>query len=298
MSKPEVVAGGNAILGESPLWSPAEAALYWVDINNPTIHRLDPASGARERWHIETEIGSIGLAGPRRMVAGLRTGAHYVDLETGKIEPICDPEGEGRFNRNRMNDGKIDRAGRFWVGTMNDPGHQPLGTLYCIDKDGGAAPVLGGIRVPNALCWSPDSRVMYFTDSYSHQIWAFDFDLETGAMENKRVFAAIAEDAGVPDGATVDADGFVWCAHMFGSRVSRYAPDGSLDRDDRAAGAAGHLMRLRRGGSGDALHHHRLAPHGPGGACRTAARRRAVRRRPRRARPAGAGLRRLTRRRG
>ena len=230
MSKPEVVAGGNAILGESPLWSPAEAALYWVDINNPTIHRLDPASGARERWHIETEIGSIGLAGPRRMVAGLRTGAHYVDLETGKIEPICDPEGEGRFNRNRMNDGKIDRAGRFWVGTMNDPGHQPLGTLYRIDRDGGAAPVLGGIRVPNALCWSPDSRVMYFTDSYSHQIWAFDFDLETGAMENKRVFAAIAEDAGVPDGATVDADGFVWCAHMFGSRVSRYAPDGSLDR--------------------------------------------------------------------
>ena len=230
MSKPEVVAGGNAILGESPLWSPAEAALYWVDIDNPTIHRLDPATGARERWPIETEIGSIGLAGPRRMVAGLRTGAHYVDLETGRIEPICDPEGEGRFNRNRMNDGKIDRAGRFWVGTMNDPGHEPLGTLYRIDRDGGAAPVLGGIRVPNALCWSPDSRVMYFTDSYSHQIWAFDFDLATGAMENKRVFAAIAEETGVPDGATVDADGFLWCAHMFGSRVSRYAPDGSLDR--------------------------------------------------------------------
>ena len=230
MSKPEVVAGGNAILGESPLWSPAEAALYWVDIDNPTIHRLDPATGARERWPIETEIGSIGLAGPRRMVAGLRTGAHYVDLETGRIEPICDPEGEGRFNRNRMNDGKIDRAGRFWVGTMNDPGHEPLGTLYRIDRDGGAAPVLGGIRVPNALCWSPDSSVMYFTDSYSHQIWAFDFDLATGAMENKRVFAAIAEETGVPDGATVDADGFLWCAHMFGSRVSRYAPDGSLDR--------------------------------------------------------------------
>ena len=230
MSKAEVVAGGNAILGESPLWSPGEAALYWVDINNPTIHRLDPATGARERWPIETEIGSIGLAGPGRMIAGLRTGAHYVDLATGGIEAICDPEGEGRFNRNRMNDGKIDRAGRFWVGTMNDPGHEPLGTLYRIDRDGDAEPVLGGIRVPNALCWSPDSRVMYFTDSYSHQIWAFDFDLETGAMENRRVFAAIAEDAGVPDGATVDADGFVWCAHMFGSRVSRYAPDGSLDR--------------------------------------------------------------------
>lgn len=231
MNEPEVVAGGNAILGESPVWSPGEAALYWVDINNPTIHRLDPATGMRKRWPIETEIGSIGLAGPGRMIAGLRTGAHYVDLETGKIAPICDPEGEGRFNRNRMNDGKIDRAGRFWVGTMNDPGHAPVGTLYRIGADGQAEPCLDGIRVPNALCWSPDSRVMYFTDSYSHEIWAFDFDLETGAMANRRVFATIPEDEGVPDGATVDADGFVWCAHMFGARVCRYAPDGGRDRE-------------------------------------------------------------------
>ena len=114
-------------------------------------------------------------------MAGLRTGAHYVDLGTGRIEPICDPEGEGRFNRNRMNDGKIDRAGRFWVGTMNDPGHEPLGTLYRIDPDGTAEPVMREIRIPNALCWSPDSGTMYFTDSYSaDEIWAFDFDLDSG----------------------------------------------------------------------------------------------------------------------
>ncbi len=230
MSKPEVVADGNAILGESPIWSPDEAALYWVDINNPTVHRLDPATGERRHWLIETEIGSIGLAGAGRLVAGLRTGAHYIDLETGSIEPICDPEGEGRFNRNRMNDGKVDSAGRFWVGTMNDPGHRPVGTLYRIDRDGGASPLVREIQVPNALCWSPDSSLMYFTDSYSREIWAFDFDLGAGAMENRRVFATIGEDAGVPDGATVDAEGFVWCAHMFGGRVSRFAPDGRLDR--------------------------------------------------------------------
>ena len=86
------------------------------------------------------------------------------------------------------------------------------------------------IRIPNALCWSPDSSVMYFTDSYSHQIWAFDFDLDSGTFENKRVFASIPEDEGVPDGATVDAEGFVWCAHMFGGTVSRLAPDGGVDR--------------------------------------------------------------------
>ena len=230
MSEVEVAAGGNAVLGESPVWSPGEAALYWVDINNPTVHRLDPATGERERWFVETEIGSIGLAGPGRLVAGLRTGVHYFDLETGGIEKICDPEGEGRFNENRMNDGKVDRAGRFWVGTMNDPGHKPQGTLWRIDADGKAEATMGEIRIPNALCWSPDSATMYFTDSYSHRIWAFDFDLDSGTFENKRVFASIPEDDGVPDGATVDEEGFVWCAHMFGGRVSRFAPDGTVDR--------------------------------------------------------------------
>ena len=230
MGEIEVAAGGNAVLGESPLWSPGEAALYWVDINNPTVHRLDPATGERKRWRIETETGSIGLAGEGRLVAGLRTGAHYLDLGTGRIEKICDPEGEGRFNRNRMNDGKVDRAGRFWVGTMNDPGHAPEGTLWRIDKDGAAEPTMRGIRIPNALCWSPDSSVMYFTDSYSNEIWAFDFDLATGAMENRRIFARLAEEDGVPDGATVDAEGFVWCARMFGGSVSRFDPDGRLER--------------------------------------------------------------------
>ena len=230
MSEVEVAADGNAVLGESPIWSPDEAALYWVDIANPTVHRLDPATGERRHWFVETETGSIGLAGPGRLVAGLRTGLHYLDLETGGIEKICDPEGEGRFNENRMNDGKVDRAGRFWVGTMNDPGHEPRGTLWRIDADGTAEATMGEIRIPNALCWSPDSATMYFTDSYSHQIWAFDFDLDSGTFENRRVFAAIPEDEGVPDGATVDAEGFVWCAHMFGGKVSRFAPDGTVDR--------------------------------------------------------------------
>ena len=230
MSEVEVAAAGNAVLGESPVWSPGEAALYWVDISNPTVHRLDPATGERKHWFVETEIGSIGLAGPGRLVAGLRTGLHFVDLKTGGIEKICDPEGEGRFNENRMNDGKVDRAGRFWVGTMNDPGHEPQGTLWRIGADGKAEPTMGDIRIPNALCWSPDSRTMYFTDSYSHQIWAFDFDLDSGTFENRRVFAAIPEEDGVPDGATVDEEGFVWCAHMFGGRVSRFAPDGTVDR--------------------------------------------------------------------
>ncbi len=231
MSEPVPVARNNAILGESTLWSPEEGAIYWVDINNPTIHRLDPSTGARTHWLVETEIGSIGLAGPGRLIAGLRTGIALFDLESGAFEPLADPEGNQRFNGNRMNDGKVDRAGRFWCGTMQDPGHRPVGTLWRVTADGDYAAALKEIRIPNALCWSPDGTTMYFTDSMSMQIWAFDFDRASGEIDNKRVFVELGEGIGVADGATVDAEGFVWCAKMFGGRVTRYAPDGSIDRE-------------------------------------------------------------------
>lgn len=230
MSEPVPVVKNNAILGESPLWSPDEGAFYWVDIQNPTIHRFNPATGEHKQWLVETEIGSIGLAGPGRLVAGLRTGVAFYDLDTGEIEPIADPEGQQRFNQNRMNDGKVDRAGRFWCGTMQDPGHGPVGTLWRITADGGFTAAQTEIRVPNALCWSPDGTVMYFTDSFSMQIWAFDFDMASGEMSNKRIFVDLGEGVGVADGATVDSEGFMWCAHMFGGRVTRYDPDGGIDR--------------------------------------------------------------------
>lgn len=230
MSAPVPVARGNAILGESPLWAPDEGALYWVDVLNPTVHRLDPETGARRSWPVETEIGSIGLAGPGRLVAGLRTGVSILDLETGALEPVADPEGRHRLNRNRMNDGKVDRAGRFWCGTMQDPGQAPEGTLWRTTADGSCSAALTGLRIPNALCWSPDGARMYFTDSLSRQIWVFDFDPASGAMENKRVFASLGEDEGVADGATVDGEGHLWSARMFGGRVVRYDPDGRIDR--------------------------------------------------------------------
>ncbi len=230
MSSPVPVVRRKAVLGESPLWSPAEGALYWVDVQNPTIFRLDPRTGEVRHWRVETEIGAIGLAGPGRLIAGLRTGIAYFDLETGALEPVADPEGRHRFNENRMNDGKVDRAGRFWCGTMQDPGHAPVGTLWRVTADGAAAAVRTGIRIPNATCWSPDDRRMYFTDSLSKQIWAFDYDLDSGEMSDMRVFAELGPGEGVADGATVDSEGFLWCARMFGGKVVRYDPDGRIAR--------------------------------------------------------------------
>jgi len=113
---------------------------------------------------------------------------------------------------------------------MEDPGHGPVGALYRLSPDGTCDKIEDGIQIPNALCWSPDSKVMYFADSYRKCIWAHDYDIDSGTMSNRRVFAEIPGDGGSPDGATVDAEGFLWNAQMFGGRVTRYAPDGSVDR--------------------------------------------------------------------
>lgn len=230
MTEPACVVKVNCILGESPIWSVERQALFWVDIRNPMIHRFEPATGRHDTWPVETEIGSIGFARDGKLIAGLRVGLALYDLETNTYEVIADPEGKGRLNTIRMNDGKVDRAGRFWCGSMEDPGRGPLGTLYRLDTDGACHAIEGGIRIPNALCWSPDDKTMYFTDSRENCIWAHDYDLETGAMMNRRVFVAVDESLGSPDGATVDEQGFLWSAHMFGGRVTRYDPEGNIDK--------------------------------------------------------------------
>ncbi len=231
MNTAEVVVRESCVLGESPVWSVAEQAIYWVDVLNPKIHRHDPATGAHDSWLVETEIGSIGLASGKKLVTGLRMGFALYDLDAAKFEIIDDPEGGGRLNANRLNDGKVDRAGRFWCGSMQDPGHEPVGTLYRLDTDRTVHPMADGIRIPNALCWSPDDRTMYFADSLAGRIWAYDFDLATGAIDNRRVFAEATEGGGHQDGATVDAEGCVWSAHIFGGRVVRYDPDGRIERE-------------------------------------------------------------------
>ena len=230
MNEPVCVVETNCLLGESPLWSARENALYWVDIRNPMIHRYTPATKAHEKWPVETEIGSIGFAKDGKFIAGLRSGFVIYDLDDNSFEAIIDPEGKGRLNPCRLNDGKADRAGRYWSGTMEDPGHGPIGKLYRLTPDGTCDEIENGIQVPNAICWSPDDKTMYFADSYQGCIWAHDFDLESGTMANRRVFAELPDGTGSPDGATVDAEGFVWNANMFGGRVTRYDPDGKVER--------------------------------------------------------------------
>lgn len=216
-------------LGEGPVWSGREQALYWVDITAPAVHRRAEATGEVTTWRMPAPVGSLALfrSGGAALVA-LRTGFHRLDLGSGGVTVVCEVDGEPPGNR--FNDGKCDRAGRFWAGTMNEVDTDPSGSLYRLDPGGRCVRVLDAIACSNGLGWSPDGTLMYHTDTFTSRIDVMDFDPVTGGVSGRRTFAVDEPGAGSPDGLTVDAEGFVWSAKWDGWRVVRYAPDGSVDR--------------------------------------------------------------------
>jgi len=214
-------------LGEGPVWCPRQQALYWVDIRQPTLRRLDPAGGRVESWQMPELVGSLALAEDDRVLVALSSELALFDLATGAFERIARPQRV--LPDQRFNDGKCDRQGRFWVGSMNNITRDPEGVLYCLDPHGKLVEMLSGIRIPNSLAWSPDGRTMYFADSLLHTIHAYAFDPATGTQGAKRLFARTDPPA-IPDGGTVDRDGYLWSAEYDGWRLTRYAPDGRIDR--------------------------------------------------------------------
>ena len=215
------------LLGESPVWCEREQALYWVDVRGPFIRRHDHATGETRSWPMPELAGSLALRESGGLVVALATALAFFDVDTGTLERVAAPEA-GIAHR-RFNDGRCDRQGRFWAGTMDDVGRGPEGTLYRLDADHRCTAVFGGIRCPNSLAWSPDGRTMYFADSYLHRICAYDFEPDAGTLGAPRSFARIDPPA-MADGSAVDAEGFLWNAEYDGGRLTRYAPDGAIDR--------------------------------------------------------------------
>lgn len=222
----------KAHLGEGPLWDPRAQRLYWVNIKRQELHRFDPATGRDEMWQAPAMVGSLAVRETGGLVVALRSGFHFFDPDSkapgGKWDPIVDPE--AHLPENRFNDGKPDRQGRFWAGSMHDPEKQPSGGLYRLGWDLKATRLVDGIICSNALCWSPDGRTMYYADSWAHTIWAWDFEPASGEIANRRVFVERPKEDGAPDGATVDAEGFVWVAYWGGWCVRRFDPAGKLER--------------------------------------------------------------------
>ncbi|MHA1566247.1 MAG: SMP-30/gluconolactonase/LRE family protein [Alphaproteobacteria bacterium] len=224
----ECVLDGQADLGEGPVWDPARQLLWWVNITAPSVNRFDPATGQNEAIAVPDLVGALALREQGGLVLALRDGFYGFDPDSGVADLITKPDTGNPGNR--FNDGKCDRQGRFWAGTMDHDEKTPSGDLYRLSPDGEVKRFPAGFVVTNGLGWSPDNKTMYFTDSAGRTIYAYDFDLATGEMENRQVFARIEADGGFPDGLTVDGDGFVWGAHWDGWRVTRYVPTGRIER--------------------------------------------------------------------
>jgi sugar lactone lactonase YvrE len=215
------------ILGEGPVWDVQEQAFYWLDIRGCLVRRYDWSSGRTQSWTLPEMVGSLAIRERGGLLLAMRSSISFFDPATGALERVAAPEA-GRENM-RFNDGKCDRQGRFWAGTMNDLVREPSGTLYRLDPQRGCVAQFNGLRTPNSLAWSPDGRIMYFADSRSQVIHAYPYEPATGELGAPRVFHTV-EPPAIPDGATVDAEGFVWSALYGGSRVVRIAPDGRVDR--------------------------------------------------------------------
>lgn len=222
----ELVLDARAELGEAPSWDAATRRLLWVDITPGIVHRFDPATGEDETWHVGTSIGAAVPTDGGRLALATRDGFAILDPATGRAEPIADIGASAVGTM--MNDGKVDPAGRFWAGTKDVDGRRPIGSLFRLGAAREAVRVLDGVTISNGLAWSPDGRTMYYIDSATYGIDAFEFVPETGSVSNRRGLVELPRAWGLPDGMTVDAQGLLWVAFWGGSAVRRLSPRGDL----------------------------------------------------------------------
>lgn len=215
--------------GENPMWDGRRQMLHYIDNSGMKVHSFDPASGKSRTLDMPAVITTLVLRQGGGAVVTLRTGIHFLDLDTGALElvhPLPDPPGHV------YNDGKVDRAGRFLIGasTANFAHPGPDGGLFRLDPDLTLTRLDSGIHFSNSPCWSPDGGTLYFSDSWINTTYAYDYDPDTGSVSNRRPFVNTIDLGGVPDGATVDAQGLFWVAVFRAGKIVAYRPDGTPAR--------------------------------------------------------------------
>ncbi|MGO4155414.1 SMP-30/gluconolactonase/LRE family protein [Cupriavidus sp. YAF13] len=216
-------------VGESPVWSASEQALYWVDIVKPAVYRWHPASGEWREWPMPAAVGSIGLRQSGGLVLAMRTGFHLFDPATEGAAPTFVVHPEADRPTNRLNDGKVAPDGSFWAGTMDDrPQKEAVAALYRLGADYRCERMAGGLKVSNGLAWSPDGRVLYHSDSRGGVIWRYAHDPATGTIGAKELFVEVRSEWGRPDGGATDAEGCYWSCGVSAGRINRFSPRGEL----------------------------------------------------------------------
>ncbi|HEU5200482.1 MAG TPA: SMP-30/gluconolactonase/LRE family protein [Ktedonobacterales bacterium] len=219
-------------LGEGPVWDAEDQVLYWVDIYGQTFYRFSPSAGELRKIEVGVQVGALAPRISGGLVMATRRGFALWDEPGAALTFLTDPEAD--HPETRFNDGAVDPAGRFWAGTMlegsKDWDSAP-GNLYRLDPDHALTRMDTGFAISNGIGWSPDYKTMYFTDSPRQVIYAYDYDLLTGEIENRRPFIQTPGEASVPDGLTVDSEGCIWSARWGGWRLIRYDPQGKQERE-------------------------------------------------------------------
>jgi len=230
--QPEHILATRNLIGEGILWDWRRGRLWWTDIQGCQLHCYDWADAALDVRQVPERIGSFGLvADSKCLITAFASGIALYDTEDGRIDWLGQPE--AIVPGLRFNDGRVDRRGRFWSGTMVEDEHcQAKGCLYSVGRGGTVRCHVRDVRISNGLCTSPDGKWLYFADSPTRTIRVFELHEPAGELGPGRVFAVTPEGT-EPDGATVDADGCIWSAHWGGSVVVRYTPDGRIDRTVR-----------------------------------------------------------------
>jgi sugar lactone lactonase YvrE len=233
----DVVLDVGATIGELPTWSEKDGVLYWMDVKAPALYRFDPQSKAQRSWTLPADIGAFALTTDEKSaVVALRSGLFMLDLSSEQLHPLADPPFDP--NLHRFNEGACDSHGRFWIGTMFEPvvpgDHAPQpGHLFCYTSAQGLQRTEESSELHNGMGWNLDESLFYLTHSNTGTVHAFPFDVASGTLGKRRLFAVIEKEAGIPDGSAVDAEGGYWCALHGGGRLRRYRPDGTLDREVR-----------------------------------------------------------------
>ena len=231
MAEIDVIVPHPAELGEGPVWSVAEQVLYWIDIDGKAVHRYNPSTDLDEVSATPARPGSLALTDqPGKLLMSTEHEVVWFDFATGATQPFVELEAKGVGIR--MNDGRTDPAGRFIVGTMfeDTSAKKFVGSLHALEADGSATALRRAVGTANGLAFDPDRGLMYWADTPTQQVLAWDYDAATGQRANERVFFDYQTVEGKPDGACVDADGFYWSASVRGWALTRVAPDGTVER--------------------------------------------------------------------
>ncbi|MDB4427859.1 SMP-30/gluconolactonase/LRE family protein [Porticoccaceae bacterium] len=214
-------------LGEGIIWDAASACVWWTDIDGSKLYRYQSEDKQLDHWTTPERLGSFALVSDSEfLICGFASGFAYFNPHSGELQWL--EKIEQNNPGTRLNDGRADRQGRFWAGSMVESGGRGAGALYCFDQQLQVASKVSGLTISNGLCWSPDSTVMYHTDTPSRRINAYDFDAATGAIANQRCLVR-TEKGCFPDGSSVDAEGYIWNAQWGASQVVRYSPEGEVD---------------------------------------------------------------------